>query len=191
VPRTKVAIGVDAAYANQFDDDVEAALRTAAHEGKAHAIGSCGLSDAGSNAQKDAFLRQVAIAQEFELPLIVQSNGAHAETLAILNGTDFPLGRVLVHAFNGTDDELQLWAQAGCYVSFNGARANDAEALLKQATLVSPDRVLVESGAPADALDELSGYPARCDQSVFAAAAILPHVSAEQLAANAAAFFNL
>ena len=186
----KVAVGVESRSASSYDDTVEAIIREAAQAGQVHAIGSCGLALDGGEAQEHAFESQVAIAAEFDLPLILNASGNHARMLALLKSESFPLERTLAHAFEGSDDELILWVEAGCYVSFSGKSANDPGKLLHQAKIVPANRLLVESGAPDEALDALSGQPPRCDQSVFVAEIVRERVSAEQIAKNADAFYK-
>jgi len=200
----KVVAGVEPAFASAYDDAVDAGIRAAAQAGKVHAVGSCGLGNAGealpdgrlgsavpsASARMHAFERQITIAREFGLPLIVQANGAHAQTREALEGEGFPLDCVLVRAFSGSDDDLRAWVQAGSYISFGGWSADDPTELARLVELVPTDRVLVESCAPQETIDQLAGLPARCDQVVFVADAMRSYVSAEQLASNAAAFYG-
>ena len=150
-----------------------------------------GVNTARKITCEDAFKRQIAIAHEFDLSLVVQANGAHADTREALEGEGFPTDRVLVRGFRGTDDELQAWTQAGSYVSFGGWSADDPIELCRQTRLVPEDRILVESCAPEETLDLLAGLPARCDQVVFVADVIGGHVGAQQLMSNAAVFYRL
>lgn len=207
----KVIAGVEPAYAEAYDDEVDSAIRSAVKTGKVHAIGSCGLGLAGvvqrsgtfeqnqsmeSDGEirkavcKDAFKRQIAIASEFDLPLIVQANGEHAEARGVLEGEGFPTGQALVRAFRGTDEELQEWVQAGSYVSFGGWSTDDPIELCHQVQLVPANRVLVESCAPEETIDLLAGLPARCDQVVFTADVIRNQINAQQLMQNASELFG-
>ena len=191
--------GVDPRHAASYDEKVDERIRAAVQAGKVHAIGSCGLNAANSNdanredslVEEQAFRSQIKIAREFDLPLVVQAGGSHLRAHEILLEEAYPFDQVLVRAFDGSREDLQRWVQAGCYVSFGGWSADDPLALCRLVDNVPTDRVLVESGAPDQAIDLLSGYPSRCDQVVFVADAIISHVSAQQLAANAAAFYRL
>ena len=192
MPRIKVAIGVAAYNAPYYSDEIDEALRrTAAEQPKlVRAIGSCGLGESPDDARERAFAAQVAIAHDAGLRLIVDANGAHALHVSALRDEAFPFERVLVRAFDGSPDDLALWAQAGAYVSFSAYAAEDPAELNRLAGMLDPRRVLVESGAPEQSFDLLAGYPARCDQVVFVADAMRTTVAATQLAANADEFYR-
>ena len=185
--------------ASQYDDEIDDALRAAASSGKVHAIGGCGLSlqdqagETGESSSDDrllSFRRQIAIARDFDLPLVVQANGAHQAALNLLHEEGFPLECTMVRAFDGSDDELTAWAGAGAFVSFGGWSADDPLKLNRQVKLMPVDRVLVESGAPEETIDKLAGFPARMDQVVFVADALISLVPADQLMSNAESFYR-
>ena len=192
MPRIKAAIGVASQNANRYDDEIDTVLRHAAAEQPklVRAIGSCGLGSDFNDAQRRSFAAQVAIARDFDLSLVVDANGAHARHLDALRKKKFPLQRVLVRAFDGTPDDLALWADAGAYVSFSAKAADDPVGLNRLVSMIDPYRVLVESGAPDEVLDLLAGYPARCDQVVFIADVIRATIPAAVLAANADEFYR-
>ena len=171
MPRVLFALGVAPEHASSYDDAVEDAIREAVAAKRKHvcAIGSCGLDGNAEQAQRDAFKRQIELARELGLPLIVEAEGAYTEALEELSAQGVPERGVLLRAFSGTDEELSAWILAGAYVSFDVRVTADRASSARQAKLVPAERLLVESGAPALVADVLAGSEPRPDQVVFAA----------------------
>lgn len=204
MPRITVALGVPPEQSEFFDTTVEQSMREAVANKHVRAIGSCGLSEPNSEYQLAVFKRQLDLALEFDLPIIVQAGvesegdacdagdaGGTAIILEILKRSGLPADRVMLRACAATADDLRAWAEWGSYVAFDAHAANDAVAACKVADLFPANRILLESGAPAVQAEKLAGYPARADQVVFAADALLGICPAAQLAANYATFFGV
>lgn len=187
----KVAIGVSPRNAASYDDGVERALRQSASDKHVCAIGSCGLAGPADDVQVSAFSRQVELAKELKLVLVAEASGAYDQALDIVLQAGMPPARVLLRAFDGTTEELAKWVDAGCYVSFDARAADDPVAACALAELVPSNRLLVESGAPHVQVSALAGFPARPDQVVFAADAIISLCPAPQLFMNSLDLFGL
>ena len=190
MPRVRFALGISPDNAAGADGDALRGIADAARDRRVCAIGSCGLSDPVDAIQAEVFRRQIEIASESGLPLVVEAEGAYDAALAILLDAGFPPAGVLLRAFSGNAGQLAAWVGAGCHVSFDARAANDPVAYGTLARAVPEGRVLVESGAPHRALDKLTGFSARPDQVVFVADALSDAVSPSQLARNAATFFS-
>jgi TatD DNase family protein len=187
----KIAVGVSPRNAQSYDDEIEQALRDAISAAKknAGAIGSCGIDDASDTQQVDAFARQAKLAKELELPLIVEAPGCEDRAFEIVQEHGLPFDRVLLRVGNLDKALLAPWIEAGCFLSFNAAHANDPMALYQFVEALPADRVMVESGAPQAKLEVLAGEQPRTDQVVYVADAIISLVSAAQLAENFQAFY--
>ena len=143
--------GVHPCYAESADD-VTDALRDLAADPKCVAIGECGLDYHHGDApprdvQRASFLRQLALAAELGLPVVVHSRESVGDCLQIVR--DFPRLRCVFHCFTGTVAEAGRLAEAGHYVGFTGPltfKKNDA--LREAARLAPEDRLLVETDAP-------------------------------------------
>jgi TatD DNase family protein len=128
-----------------------ARVRTLLSDPNVVAVGECGLDffydNAPRHVQFDAFRAQVALAGEFDLPLVVHCREADAEMITELEGS---AGRVLgvLHCFSGGDALLDLALEKGWYVSFSGMvtfrRFEGADHVRR----VPADRLLVETDAP-------------------------------------------
>ncbi|MBT8338104.1 MAG: TatD family hydrolase, partial [Gemmatimonadetes bacterium] len=115
------------------------------------AVGECGLDFhydfSPRDEQLDAFRRQVAMAGETGLPLVVHCRDADEAMRAELAGAAGEVSGVL-HCFTGGDALMDDALAAGWYVSFSGIvtfrRFEGAEQILR----VPLDRLLIETDAP-------------------------------------------
>ena len=122
------------------------------------AIGEIGLDyshpGADPSAQRALFERQVALAAERGLPVIVHSREAAADTLAILRAVGSralaAAGRLgVLHCFVGDRAFAEEVLSLGMMVSFSGiVTFRNAEALRAVAATIQPDRLLVETDCP-------------------------------------------
>lgn len=124
----------------------------AAVEAGAVAIGECGLDYHYENSprdrQRDAFADQLALAAKLDLPVVVHTRDAEADTRALIEEAA-PLGvRGVLHCYTGSLELAEAAIALGWYVSFSGIvtfakwSANDV------VRAVPKDRLLVETDAP-------------------------------------------
>ncbi len=127
-------------------------VRDAADHPRCVAIGETGLDyhydSAPRASQRRSFLDHAKLAADLELPLIVHSRNAVADTAAVIREVG-GAGQVLgvLHCFTGPRDLLALALEAGWYVSFTGIvtfRGFDVELL----DAVSSGRYMVETDSP-------------------------------------------
>jgi hydrolase, TatD family len=126
----------------------EQALRT-----RPAAIGEIGLDyhwkDYGDReTQMDLLLRQLELANELELPVVVHSREADEDTISALKeGNAKKAG--IIHCFSGGDKMLEAVLEMDYFISFSGNityRANEnLRRLLKR---VPDDRLLLETDSP-------------------------------------------
>lgn len=163
------------------------------------AIGETGLDyfydNAPRSAQRRSFARHVELADELELPVVVHSREAEADTAAVIRECAGVVTGVL-HCFTGSRDLLEEAIAAGWFVSFTGiATFKSFDAAL--ARLAPADRYMIETDSP-----YLAPVPKRGRRNepafvahVAAALARLrgetPERVAEDTWANTAAFFGL
>lgn len=191
MPRIRFSLGVSPENAGRFDGDVEALIREHASGKYVCALGSCGLTPSGDAVERRAFMRQVELANELDLPLVISAEGAYDEALACIGEVGVPPRGMLLRAFSGSADELERWVGAGAYVSFDVRAGNEPDAYGSLVALVPKNRLLVESGAPHRFARQLAGSPTRPDQVVFAAEMLRGFCMADDLSDNYAALFGL
>ena len=134
-------------------DGVYDELRGLAREGRIVAIGEIGLDfhydHSPRDAQREAFRRQIRLAREVGLPIVVHTREADAETVAILEAERAAEAGGVVHCFTGGLDLARQALDLGFFVSFSGIVAFPrAEVIQQVAREVPDDRLLIETDAP-------------------------------------------
>jgi TatD DNase family protein len=191
--------------ATGFDEETaEEIRRFGAHE-KVRAIGETGLDfyrdTASPNDQRRAFVAQIEIARELDLPIVIHARDPEGETAAtdeIFDTLDAKAGAVpvILHCFSAPH-RVGDAAERGWYCSFAGnATYPSAEELRFAAAKVPEDRILVETDAPYLAAQPMRGkrnQPAYVVETAREVAAVRG-VSYEELErtveANARALFG-
>jgi TatD DNase family protein len=117
------------------------------------AIGEIGLDYhydfAPKDVQKDVFAGQVSLAVDRNLPVVIHSRDAMADTIDVLKSAGRGQVRGVIHCFTGTADEARMALDLGFYVSFAGILTfPKAQSLRDAAAIVPVDRLLVETDSP-------------------------------------------
>lgn len=145
------AVGWHPNSADGYDDAAGAGLRALARHPRCAAIGETGLDyfrdSAQPDAQRVAFLDQLAIAREVDKPVVIHTRSAEDDTIATLQEHAAGL-TVIIHCFS-MPDRLQECVDAGWMISFAGNVTYPKNAdLAAAAEQVPDDRILVETDAP-------------------------------------------
>ena len=116
------------------------------------AVGECGLDYHYDHSprpdQRQAFARQIALAHEAGLTLVVHSRSAWDDTFAILATEGVP-ERTVFHCFTGGAPEAERALAIGAYLSFSGIVSFPKAPEVREAAARCPaDRLLVETDAP-------------------------------------------
>ena len=117
------------------------------------AIGEIGLDfhydHSPRDRQEEAFRRQIRIAREVNLPVIVHTREADDLTVAILKEEKAAEVGGVIHCFTGTQALADAALSLGFHISFSGiACFPNAEPLRAVAKTVPLDRFLVETDCP-------------------------------------------
>lgn len=98
------AIGVHPTSISKYNDEVEKELIELSKNKKVVAIGEIGLDyywmEDEKEVQKEGFRKQMRLAEKLNLPVIIHSRDAMADTIEILN--EFPNVRGIVHCYPGS-----------------------------------------------------------------------------------------
>ena len=127
-------------------------LRDMARHPKVVAIGEIGLDyyweeNPPKELQQQVFRRQMALAEELDLPVIVHDREAHADALAIVR--EFPRVRGVFHCFSGSAEMAREVVKLGWMVSFTGVLTyKNARKALEAAEAVPLDRLMIETDSP-------------------------------------------
>jgi len=137
--------------AGASDADFEAVRALCAHP-KVLAVGEIGLDYYGDRnppreEQKAVFRRQMALARELDLPVLIHDREAHGDTLAIVR--EFPGVRGVFHCFSGSPELAAELLARGWYLGFDGpVTYKNARRAPEVAAITPPDRILVETDSP-------------------------------------------
>ena len=151
-PRVYAAVGWHPENCRPFVPSDIDALRELAKHPKVVAIGEIGLDyhweeNPPREHQWDVLRRQLALAAELDLPVIIHDRDAHADSFAIVS--EFPKLRGVFHCYSGSVElARELWKR-GWYVGFDGPLTyKNARKTVEVAAEAPLDRILIETDAP-------------------------------------------
>jgi TatD DNase family protein len=151
-PHVYAAVGYHPENCAPFAPEDIGVLRDLAKHPKVVAVGEIGLDyhwaeNPPKELQQDVFRRQLALAQELDLPVIVHDRDAHADCFDVV--CEFPAVRGVFHCFSGSVElARELWKR-GWYVGFDGPLTyKNARRALEVAAEAPADRILLETDAP-------------------------------------------
>ncbi len=148
------SVGVHPHDAKLYDDKAEQHLVELASSAKVIAWGEIGLDyyydHSPRDVQRDVFRRQIRTARELELPIIIHSRDADAETVEILTEECSYEGfRGVMHCFGGTAAMAEALMPLGYLISFAGnVTFKKADNLRDAARVVPLDKLLIETDCP-------------------------------------------
>jgi len=109
-----------------------------------------GLRRAPLDEQTEVFNAQLALATRDNRPATIHCLDAWGALWEILRSTTIPARGFLLHAYSGPAEMIRGFAERGAYFSFNGSFLDERHARHRETfKLVPPDRLLVETDAPA------------------------------------------
>ena len=168
-PYIRVAVGVHPEFVSQATPDWLDAVRQAAAHPLVCAIGEIGLDyyweeNAPREVQVDWCRRQMELAMELDLPVILHDREAHEDTMNLIREYR-PRG--VVHCFSGSAEMARQITDLGLYIGLGGAATfKNARKPVEVAASLPLDRLLLETDAPYMAPVPLRGK--RCDSSMIA-----------------------
>lgn len=164
-PQIYASVGVHPHDADSFDVQAENKLRELAQKNKVVAIGETGLDYyrnlSSQENQKQAFMKQINLAKDLKLPLVIHSRQAEDEVMQILKAA-LPL-RAVVHCFSGDADFLKNCLECGFFISFTCnitygfgykeakprlSASKKAQGLRDMVALTPLNRLMLETDAP-------------------------------------------
>ena len=126
--------------------------RALAADPRVRAIGEIGLDyywaeNPPRELQQDVLRRQMALAQELSLPVIIHDRDAHADTMAIVR--EFPRVTGVFHCFAGSVEMAWELLALGWMLSFNGAITfKNARRAPEVVAAVPLERLMIETDSP-------------------------------------------
>jgi TatD DNase family protein len=153
VPEVYFTAGFHPHDAKHMNDVDFKAIGKLAQDKKCVAIGECGLDyyylHSSIDEQKTAFTKQIELALEQNLPLVIHLRDAFDDCVSILKSYQGLSGRVVIHCFSGTLKQAQLFAGMGFFISLSGIITfKKPGELLDVARTIALEQLLVETDAP-------------------------------------------
>ena len=129
-----------------------AVLRELCGHEKVVAVGEIGLDyywkdNPSKEFQQTVFRRQIELAIELGLPVIVHDREAHGDSLAIV--LDYPEARGVFHCFSGSPEMAEELLKRGWFLGFDGPITYKNAQKAPEVAAVTPlDRIVVETDSP-------------------------------------------
>lgn len=157
--------------------DLEKIRAYAKHE-KVRAIGEIGLDYYYDNSPRDLqkhwFAKQVALARELKMPVVIHDRDAHQDTMDILRAENVRTVGGIFHCYAGSVEMAKEILDWGMYIAFGGTLTfKNAVRAVEVAKFVPLDRIVLETDCP-----YLAPEPCRGQRN----SSLLMHYVAEKLA---------
>lgn len=147
-------LGVHPHDAEKFTGDTAAQIREQAKQAKIVAVGEIGLDyyyeHSDRKTQQKVFETQLQIACDLDLPVVIHSREADADTQAILqNFSSHLLRKGVIHSFTSGVDLAKFAIADGYCLGFNGIctfpKAENVRDIIR---LTPPEHILLETDSP-------------------------------------------
>ncbi|MBP5564310.1 MAG: TatD family hydrolase [Lachnospiraceae bacterium] len=147
------AIGAHPDNAKEIDDAGIATLKELSKNKKVVAIGEIGLdyywNKDNAEEQKEAFSRQINLARELSLPIIIHSRDAAKDTMDVLKEKDAGSVGGVMHCFSYSTEIAREVVDMGLYIGVGGVVTFKNGKKLREALLEVPlDKIILETDCP-------------------------------------------
>ena len=146
------AVGIHPENCGDFEPGMIDQLRQMAKNPRVVAIGEIGLDyywaeNPPRELQQEVLRRQLRLAEELGLPVIIHDRDAHGDTLDIVR--EFPRVRGVFHCFAGSAEMARELIKMGWMLSFNGAVTfKNAKKAPEVIAAVPLEKLMIETDAP-------------------------------------------
>jgi len=185
-----------------FSDENYNLLKQLANHPKCVAIGECGLDFYYEHSDPDdqirAFIKQISLAKELKLPLIIHLRDAYKQCLEILQKYLAPDQKLVIHCFSGTLEQAERFSRLGALISLSGIvtfkKPGELLLVAKNLPLTS---LLIETDAPYLAPHPHRGHRNEPSYLAFTLKAVAQargedeKTVAQQIFDNSVKFFNI
>ena len=146
------AVGIHPEDCAGFQDGDLEELRRLLRHPRVVAIGEIGLDyyweeNPPRDFQQMVFRKQLALAAELDVPVIIHDREAHGDSLAIIQ--EFPAVTGVFHCFSGSPEMAAELLKRGWYLGFDGPITYKNARRAPEVAAITPlDRMVVETDAP-------------------------------------------
>lgn len=146
-------VGVHPNETGELNEDTFALLKKMAEEPKIVAIGEIGLDyhwkEPEPQIQKEWFDRQMSLAKELKLPIVIHSRDAAKDTIDMMNGAGAKEIGGVVHCYSYSLETAKIFLNMGFYLGIGGVVTfKNARKLKEVVEYVPLDRILLETDCP-------------------------------------------
>lgn len=147
------AVGVHPSEVEELSEEGMERLRALCGHEKIVAVGEMGLDyhypDPAPSVQKEWFVRQLALAREVKLPVIIHSREAAKDTLDIMQANHAEELGGVVHCFSYAKEMAREYLNMDFYFGIGGVITFGNAKKLKEAVQYIPlDKILLETDSP-------------------------------------------
>lgn len=147
------AVGIHPDHVDQLNDQVMEELKMLCGREKIVAVGEIGLDyywdKNPREMQKEWFVRQLALAKEVDLPVIIHSREAAKDTFDIMKAEHAGSTGGVIHCYSGSREMARDYLNLGYYLGVGGVVTFKNARVLKEVVEYAPlDRILVETDCP-------------------------------------------
>lgn len=152
-PFVYAALGIHPHDAEKMNEDIMNKIRTLSKNDKVVAVGEIGLDYYYDNSPRDIqrywFERQIELAKELRLPIIIHDRDAHEDTVNILKKTDVKQVGGIFHCFSGSAQMAMEMLKLNLYIAVGGAVTfKNARKTVEVVKAVPLEKLLVETDCP-------------------------------------------
>ena len=147
------AIGVHPSDTVELNEEHMQWLREACGHEKCVAVGEIGLDyywdEPERDIQKKWFLRQLDLARELSLPVVIHSREAAKDTIDLM--TEAKAGEIggVIHCFSYTKETARIFLDMGFYIGIGGVLTfNNAKKLREAVEYIPMERIVLETDCP-------------------------------------------
>jgi TatD DNase family protein len=146
--------GVHPHHASDYTDASDEIIRSLVTRPSVVAVGECGLdyfrNFSPREAQREAFRRQLQIAQDTGLPVFLHQRDAHDDFVELLEPELARISRGVAHCFTGEGESLREYLAMGLYIGVTGWICDERRGrhLHDIVDIIPDDRLLIETDAP-------------------------------------------
>lgn len=147
------SMGVHPHNAQEFNDEVSNKIIELASNPKMKAIGEIGLdyyyNFAPQDLQKEVFRKQLKLAKELNLPVIIHNRESDDDLLEILNAEQDGSLRGVLHCFSSNVEIMKKAIDLGFLISFTGnITFKKSEGLREIVKLAPIEKIMLETDSP-------------------------------------------
>lgn len=151
-PFMYAAIGIHPDEVGCLNEETFAEMKALCRQEKVVAVGETGLDyywdNEAHDIQKKWFIRQLALARELDLPVIIHSRDAAADTLEIMKEHAKELSGV-IHCFSYAKEMAREYVNMGFYIGVGGVVTfNNAKKLKEVVKEIPLEYILLETDCP-------------------------------------------